>query len=557
MAKTILFGRLRRIARSALDDGRRTKSARVPMERRDFVRAAVAIGAAAAIPGCGGEDDLAKKNAASVRIAIIGGGIAGVHCAYRLSQSGVDATVYEATSRVGGRMFTARDEFPEGQLCELGGELIDTNHATLWMLADELGIQLDDRLANAPAGYVVDTWWAGGKKVTEATIITQFSQVASAFSQALAGAEADDAAFAALDEMTLSDFLDQNVPPTQFPELHAILTTAYRGEYGLETGEQSALNLLYLIDSDTPDPFHIFGDSDERYHAHLGNDTFVSKLAESLGDRVVLDTRLVAARDAGAGFELDFQDKNGAKTSVHVDHVVFALPFSVLREVDLSALTLSDEKRTSIAELGYGTNAKVMGGFTTPLWSSQYKASGSVTADLPFQQTWASSIGQDGPGGILTNFLGGSQGVASGIGSANDWFEGILPDLDKVFPGAQAAYTGTAVRMHWPTVATTKGSYTCYKPGQWSTQGVEGQREGNVHFCGEHCSIEFQGWMEGGAETGALVAAELLDDLGISQSALLKGLVLVKTRTPQPSYHAERTARLSWAVRRKLARARR
>jgi monoamine oxidase len=55
-----------------------------------------------------------------VRIAIVGGGMAGLHCAYRLEQAGVSAQVYEASKRTGGRMYTARDAFPDRQVAELG-----------------------------------------------------------------------------------------------------------------------------------------------------------------------------------------------------------------------------------------------------------------------------------------------------------------------------------------------------------------------------------------------------------------------------------------------------
>ena len=43
--------------------------------------------------------------------------------------------------------------------------------------------------------------------------------------------------------------------------------------------------------------------------------------------------------------------------------------------------------------------------------------------------------------------------------------------------------------------------------------GTEGLRQGNVHFAGEHTSVEHQGFMEGGAESGVRAAAEILSDL--------------------------------------------
>jgi monoamine oxidase len=36
-----------------------------------------------------------------------------------------------------------------------------------------------------------------------------------------------------------------------------------------------------------------------------------------------------------------------------------------------------------------------------------------------------------------------------------------------------------------------------------------------MHFCGEHTSVDHQGYMNGAAESGERVAAEIMGDLGI------------------------------------------
>jgi hypothetical protein len=109
--------------------------------------------------------------------------------------------------------------------------------------------------------------------------------------------------------------------------------------------------------------------------------------------------------------------------------------------------------------------------------------------------------------------------------------------------------------MHWPTVPTMKGSYACYKPGQWAFYEVEGRREGKLHFCGEHCSLDFQGYMEGAAETGALVAAEILDDLEAAKpDGMVKALGL-KLVIPQSTYRAGRFPRENPFRRRRRIRA--
>src|SRR5215207_6330770 len=112
MARTRLFGKLGRIAARALarrapalrmvDDGRHV------LKRRQLTFGAAQLLAGGALAACAGEDS--GRRPGSERVAVVGAGIAGLHCAYRLQQSGLSVTVYEASNRVGGRMFTVSDD---------------------------------------------------------------------------------------------------------------------------------------------------------------------------------------------------------------------------------------------------------------------------------------------------------------------------------------------------------------------------------------------------------------------------------------------------------------
>ncbi len=54
-------------------------------------------------------------------------------------------------------------------------------------------------------------------------------------------------------------------------------------------------------------------------------------------------------------------------------------------------------------------------------------------------------------------------------------------------------------------------SYSYWKVGQYTSfTGYEGVPQGNIHFAGEHCSQDFQGFMEGGASEGIRAAKEIL-----------------------------------------------
>jgi len=88
--------------------------------------------------------------------------------------------------------------------------------------------------------------------------------------------------------------------------------------------------------------------------------------------------------------------------------------------------------------------------------------------------------------------------------------ENNLNNIDKVFNGSKAKYLGKHVFVNWIDYPYAKGSYSCYKVGQWtSISGLEIEPIGNMFFAGEHCSEMFQGFMNGGAETGRRVAEEI------------------------------------------------
>ena len=92
------------------------------------------------------------------------------------------------------------------------------------------------------------------------------------------------------------------------------------------------------------------------------------------------------------------------------------------------------------------------------------------------------------------------------------WRAHGLAQLAPVYPGL--AWNGKATQS-LPHLASNFGaSYSYWKVGQYTQfSGYEGAPQGGVYFCGEHTSQDFQGYMEGGASTGASVAAALVANL--------------------------------------------
>jgi monoamine oxidase len=114
-------------------------------------------------PNATSEAKLTSPPAKVPRIAIVGAGISGLAAALSLSDAGLSSkmTVYEASNRIGGRMFSNSDYWDEGQVTEWCGELIDTNHTSIQTLAKRYGLAMDDLPLSEPANSEPVNWFDG------------------------------------------------------------------------------------------------------------------------------------------------------------------------------------------------------------------------------------------------------------------------------------------------------------------------------------------------------------------------------------------------------------
>jgi monoamine oxidase len=486
------------------------------ISRRRFLAVAGATAATAAL----GRFALAGPIRGTPRIAIVGAGLAGLVCADALRAAGLGATIYEATSRVGGRCFSLRGFFP-GQVAERGGEFIDTTHQTMRQYATEFGLLRDD-VSKAEGDVLYDF---GGRTFTDEQVVEEYRLLVPrirADLQTLSGEPtffANTAGDRALDRLSLADWLATRAG--DLPLVRAALDEAYVAEYGLETREQSSLNFLLFIHADRRRRFTPFGVfSDERFHVSGGNDAIASAIAARLPGPIEhgrLLTRL--ARNVRGEFELTFASGPGAVA----DFVVMAIPFTVLRSVDLDAsLGLSADKLRAIRDLGYGDNAKTMIGFQGRPWAA-IGGNGAFYSDRrDVQTTWETAPGQAGATSVLTDYASGERGAALRPNRLQQQVASFLRDFGAIVPGAAAAATRDArgdVRAfleHWPSNPLTRGSYTCYRPGQFTgIAGLEAQAAGALKFAGEHTDsfYSWQGFLEGACLSGLRAADEVVSDV--------------------------------------------
>jgi monoamine oxidase len=485
-------------------------------QRRRLLAALGAGAAASAMPGAL-RPSLAAP-AVSGSVAIIGAGLAGLSCAYALAGKGVRADVFEASERTGGRCFSLYNFFP-GQIAERGGEFIDTGHVTMRGFANTFGLSLE-AVSKLP-GEVF--YYVNGQHYAEAQVVEEFRAFVPRLRedlQRLTPPTADNFTEddRALDLTNLKDYLATRGAG---PVIGKVLDVAYKIEYGREIEEQSCLNLLLFIHADRRSKFRPFGVfSDERFHVVEGNDGITTGLAESLPQGVTFGHRLVRARKLSDGrVQLAF-NVSGRTVEAEHDAVVFAIPFSILREVELDAsLGLPDWKRYAIDNYLYGTNSKMMIGFNGRPWYDIHGSNGTSYSDLAnHQNTWETNpIRASSSNGILTDYSGGKRGARLDPNKVQSEAAAFLADLDKVYPGAGGLVTRDRrgrVLVHlenWSRNPLYKGSYTCNAPGYFTTiADNEAKPVGNLFFAGEHTDsfYSWQGFMEGACLSGLRAATE-------------------------------------------------
>lgn len=515
--------------------------------RRQVLKTGAAFSAAASLGVAAGLRPVRASAQDKPQVAVIGAGIAGLNAALTLFDKGYVPTIFEASTRLGGRMHSERSYWGS-QVSEYCGEFIDSGHKTILNLVSRFGLSVTDVLASAPAystetyyfqnnGYVTSPYY------TPAQATKDFAAVFKAAKSDLTAAgyptlwNTQNSAGKQLDSMSVYDWIQSRVPGGISSTMGRLLNSAYDQEYGALTTDQSALNIVYaLAYQPTPKQFSIYGASDQRYHILGGNDLLPTAIADYLQDGgVQINTGhcLTSVAQSAGKVTLGF---NGRTHPHAFDQVILALPFAVLRNLDYSGAAFDSLKQTAITQLGSGKNAKLVLQFSNRYWNKQgpwgisngdvysdlgftYDSKKNLYSDIGLQNAWDTTRGQAGMAGLLTDFSGGNAAAAyrpkAPYSFANDpgivaYANDFLGQIGNVFPGIGPSWNGKAILSAPFLDPNLLLSYSYWRVGQYTSfAGYERVAQGAIHFAGEHCSVDFQGFMEGAAAEGKRAALEV------------------------------------------------
>ncbi|HEX3665229.1 MAG TPA: NAD(P)/FAD-dependent oxidoreductase [Rhizomicrobium sp.] len=502
--------------------------------RRTVLSGAASVAAAALLP-------TRTLAVGQPRVAIVGGGLAGLQCAYRLwRQAGIIARIFEWNDRVGGRVETLRDYFANDQITEQHGEFISSEHSATLGLAHELGLTLWN--TDAYPKHEQDTYRFQRERYTQADLNADWQSFGwKLFRHAVehaphANYQSYSRTAYVWDHMSVTEWVDRHVPGGAASRFGRLCLSNAISEYGGPPDKQSALNLIYVLGYDTSarnerqSTHHpLLAGTDEKWHIRGGNDQLASGLAAGLPDGAIrLDHRLVALREnSDSSFSCTFRHGQGT-VEFEADHVVLAIPFTMLREVDLERVHFSALKRRAIENLQLGNNVKIQIQVAGSPWSHDGYTGDMLSGGAP-QGGWDASFYQEAkkPGAteIYVALPGGREGIdlAAKYGMKFGHYQGPAPadlvtdtlsQLEQIFSGITNAWQ-QGPQLAWVNNGNLdprlRGAWSQYNVGQFTGfSGIEKLAEGNIHFAGEHTSLEFQGYIEGAVRSGARAAREIL-----------------------------------------------
>lgn len=529
MAHSLLFRRLVLALQAARREHRQATQLPEPIPqsqegwtRRRFMKTSAAAGLLGVVGQSLPLSSWAGVKHSEQRVAIVGAGIAGLNAAYQLKKAGAKATLYDASSRVGGRMLSTTID--NGLAIDIGAELINTDHADMLGLANELGVQLFNKVQDAAhLPYPKELFFFDGVSIGEAQLAEDLAAIAAQISDDAGLLDQDWDTYAPLfDQLSVSDYLDQHADKLAAPYIRSLLENTLRTEFGAEASESSCLQLLFILPQVNGNAVDLLSYSDETYAVVGGSAKITDALAKALPGQIQLGKALRAVKRQDGEYRLAFADGSTAEADI----VIITAPFPALRKVKLE-LALPELFRQFIAEAGLGANEKLIAGFNERFWHGPQGFSLAAWTDFGFSEVWDETQRQpQRRDGALNFFLGGNQARRLNNRSYKPLARKFISELDEFIPGAIAAANGTLVKSAWGDNPHVGGGYASFKPGQLTAFSEYFWVEGDLAsaqqvafdrliFAGEHLSDAYYGFMEGGAQTGRLAAAMALNIMAV------------------------------------------
>lgn len=465
------------------------------LNRRDFLAGAAAAAFTSA--------RFVRATEAKRRVVVVGGGLAGLSCAYELRKLGFDVVVLEGQGRAGGRVQTLREGLDPQLSAEAGATRIPDTHQMTLAYVREFGLTLEPfkggdladvmrlRGRNYVVGHGPEPEWQLQLSPEERRLglrgmAERYLNGPLELAKGNENSLSVPGSILEQDHYTLLEYIEKQGLSRDAIELVTL---------GADTSISAALLLLVEFNEQvTREYFHIRG----------GNDLLPGALAERLSGVIRYGCRVTSIGQDDSGAWAVMEHAGGHET-VRGDYVVSALPFSVARNLFTDA-RLSTEKQRVIRELKYFPVDKIFLQMQTQFWKMKGQ-SGFAATDHVSERFWA--LGPESPQerGLLFSYVIGANATKLDAMDLQSRIQQTLTDAESVFPGAREQFEAVRAKS-WKEDPWQQGGLTSFSPGELSWIPVNARREGRIFFAGEHTS-RWNGWMQGAIESAHRVVKEI------------------------------------------------
>ena len=475
------------------------------IDRRRFLKSTLALGAAAwGGPFAAGASS-SVAGAGSPQVLVLGAGLAGLAAAYELDKAGFDVKVLEARSRPGGRVRTYRDPFADGLYAEMGAEYVDGSDALCHQYCKEFGLKV-------MTAKLYDGIFVRGKRISmealkkgEVALPYEGTERGRLFGQEMQFtkelvAKIDDPQnlppeILKLDNLSVLELLLERGAPEDIVTLYSYLNAT---EYTARPHEMSALG---MVKSHASAGF--FNEDVNEGRILGGNDQLPKAFARKLSDKILYRRPVLKIQHDSNGATVWFEEE-GELRSMHAPRLVIALPFKVLRDIEIMP-SFSAEKMKVIRTLSYGQVMKVAMQYKRRFWNEEGSVGQRVFTDTKLRRVYDMSIDQPGPRGILMSFTSGADAEKLGLLSDEDRLRTALGETAKAWPEAPEFWEGAAIK-YWNEDRWVRGSYSFLGVGQKDFRAIARKPEGPVYFAGEHTeTASMNGAMVSGVRAARLI----------------------------------------------------
>ena len=457
-------------------------------------------------------EGLERRAQPGKRVLILGGGIAGLVAAFELKRQGHDPLILEAQHRVGGRVQTVRD-FAPGLYAEAGAMRIPRVHDLTLAYCDLFNLELRPFVMGNPRTLV----HINGQRMTvedadrepdrlpfdladheKGKTWTQlWNEATSEFREQYeqGGVESLDSLLHSYDQYSIREFLVMRGFSEGALELYGVMS--FR-----ESNMNAAVveQLREIVGRSFEDMQEIVG----------GMDMLPRAFYEQVRDNVRFGAEITSIEQSPDDVTVHYRTHSG-RFSAKGDYAICALPFSVLRDIEVMGQGFSREKQKAIRELNYNASGKILFQVRRRFWEQEDGIVGGTTVtDLPIRRICYPSFSDpnDERGTLLASYTWGQDALRWGAMDAESQIEQALEDVARIHPSITTEFEVGAVK-DWYGDPYARGAFALFEPEQQTRlQASIVQPEGRIHFAGEHTSL-YHAWIQGALESGIRAAKEV------------------------------------------------